>query len=264
MGDSQSTQARCAEMVAAFGREHNLTPEQEAAYVQALIAYLPGHYTDAQLQRTISCYHLDHQEVQALHNPQNPDHEEAWGNWRDQVFRILRSANLNWLAAGPIDLDDLTQIAVEELSKSIGSYRFNSRFSTWAYTVAVRAAQRSLRALQAAKRTGRVVSLDDPTVSAYPVGGIGNPETWGMARELNELISAILVEQGDPRLLEIFQLRAHSDHRLVDIGQRLGLSPSRVSILLDQIRSLLRDHPALREWRGMTERGAEPPDDADS
>lgn len=263
MRDSHTAQARCAEMITTLGREWDLSPEQEAAYARAIVAYLPEHYTDAQLQRLALCYHLDHQEVHILRDPQYPGHQEAWRDWHGQVIRILRNANLDWLTDIAIDFEDLTQIALEVLSKSIASYRFNSRFSTWAFTVIVRAGKRAIRERRAIKRTGTVVSLDDPTAIARHADSLADPEARARARELNELIDTILAEQGGSRWVEIFRLWIHEDQRLVDIGQRFDLSSSRVSILLDHMRKLLRQHPALLEWRQSVESGTEPPGDAD-
>lgn len=264
MGNTHNTQARCAAIVAALGREWGLTPEQQAAYVQALLEYLPGPSDDEQLQRLAVRYHLEHQEVQALLDPQDPGHQDAWRNWHTQAIKILRSANIHWLSEGAIDFEDLTQSALEELHRSIASYRYNSRFSTWAYTVIVRAGKRTLRALRAAKRTGAIVSLDDPTLRVQLVDSMADPEVNSSVAELNALINAILSAEGGQRWVEIFQLRTYDDQRLTDIGRQLGLSASRVSILLDHMRTLLRRHPDLREWRGLMESGLESLDDAEN
>lgn len=263
MGNSHNRSACCSDMITTLGREWGLSREQEAAYAQAIVAYLPERYTDSLLQRLVSCYHLDHQEVHALRDPQHPRHQEAWRKWHEQVIRILRSANLDWLADVAIDFEDLTQIALEELSKSIAGYRFNSRFSTWAYTVIVRAAQRAIRARRAAKRTSILVSLDTPQAVTHPADQATDPEARARASELNDLINTILAERGGSRWIEIFQLWSHDDQRLVDIGRQLGLSPSRVSILLNQMRKLLQQHPSLLEWRRLAADDTDPPGDTE-
>lgn len=253
MVDDRNAQTRCAEMIAFLSHELHLTPAQEAAYIQALVMYLPDRCTDAQLQRLVQCYHLDHQQVQALCDPQHGRYQEAWENWRTHVIRILRSADLDWLADAAIDLEDLTQIALAELNQSIGNYRFRSRLSTWAYTIIVRSGQHVIRERQAAKRAGQLVSLDDALAFAGPANQETDPEVGAGASELNALINAILQERGGPHWVIIFQLWVNQDQRLVDIGRQLGLSPSRVCVLLDQMRQLLRQHPALIEWRRLME-----------
>lgn len=247
MADNRSLQTRCAEMIAVFGEEWQLTPEQQHAYTQAIIAYLPPSCTEAQLQQIIRCYHLDHTKVYVLRNSQHPGFQDAWSEWSVQVHRILRSANIQQSDV-TLELEDLAQIALEELRRSISGYRFNSRLSTWAYTVVVRGALRAIRKQRAIKRTGDLVSLDSMPTVDYPASQSTEPEVTSSARELNELINDVLREHGGERWVEIFHLWAHNDQRLVDIGRRLGISTSWVSVLLEQMRVILREHPALLEW----------------
>jgi RNA polymerase sigma factor (sigma-70 family) len=253
MEDSYNPQARCAELVAALSQAWHLTAAQELAYPQAIIAYLPEDCTDAQLQRIVWYYHLDHEEVRALCDAQHTQHQEAWQRWHTQVSHILRSVNLDWLSDVAVDLEDLTQLALDKMRQSIASYRFNSRFSTWAYTVIVRTAQHVIRKQRAAKRTATVVSLDSGTALSSPADQTTDPEAHASAKELTALINSVLAEHGGLRWVEIFQLWFHEDQRLVDIGRQVGLSPSRVSILLEHMRLLLRQHPALIEWHRWAE-----------
>src|ERR1700752_236857 len=109
-------------MIASLRQELHLTRAQEAAYLRAMVAYMPEHYTDSQLQRLVRCYHFDHQEVLALRDPNHAGYQAAWEHWRTQVTRILRSARLDWLADDAIELEDLTQIALAELNESIANY----------------------------------------------------------------------------------------------------------------------------------------------
>lgn len=255
MGDTNDMQARCAEMLTTLAQEWHLAPERQAAYLRAILAYIPPHCTEGQLQRLILCYHHDHQEVQALSDPHDPGYHEAWNSWHRQVIRILRGAHLHWFADIAVDLEDLTQIALEELSTSIATYRFNSRFSTWAYVVIVRSGQHAIRERRAAKRTGTVISLDDPAAIVYPADRGTDPESQARAQELSDMIQAILIQAGGARWVEIFRLWAEEDLRLADIGRHVDLSQSRVSVLLDQMRKLLRQHPELIEWCRLAENG---------
>src|SRR4029079_7715733 len=81
MGYTNDMQARCAEMLATLAQEWHLAPERQAAYLRAIVAYIPPHCTEGQLQRLILCYHHDHQEVQALSDPHDPGYHEAWNSW---------------------------------------------------------------------------------------------------------------------------------------------------------------------------------------
>lgn len=248
MTDRRAVLADCVQAVALLARELDFSSAQETAYAQAIATYLPAGYTDSQLQRLVRCYHLDHEEVQALGDAQHPRHQEAWVKWPPQVLRILRDNNLAWLTDSAIDTEDLVQIALKELHESISSYRFNSRLSTWAYTVIVRAVRHVIRDQGAAKRSGSRTSLDDPETMALLSTHIDDPSTVVQAAALTADILRILTERGGPRWAEIFQLWVQEDERLVDIGQRVGLNAARVSILLKQMRSLLQQHADIIEW----------------
>ena len=113
----------------------------------------------------------------------------------------------------------------------------------------VRAAQHTIRARRSAKRTGIVVSLDTPQALTQPADQATDPEASARARELNELINMILAEHGGSRWVEMFQLWLHDDQRSVYIGQRLGLSSSRVRVLLAEARRILQKHPSIAAWR---------------
>lgn len=248
MPDGQNVLANCARVVALHSREWNLSSEQETSYAQAIATYTPEPYNNAQLQRIARYYHLDHQEVQALCDAQHPRHHEAWAKWSQQVLRFLHNANLDWVTDSAVDVEDLSQIALKELHESIASYHFGSRFSTWAYTVILRAARHTVRTQYAAKRNGTLVAIDDPDTVAYLSNPGDDPVTLAQNTELSKVINDILLERGGPQWVKIFQCWAQEDKRLVDIGRQVGLSTGRVSILIDQMRSLLRDHVVISEW----------------
>jgi RNA polymerase sigma factor (sigma-70 family) len=248
MSDKRIVLADCVRVVALLGREWNLSSEQETAYAQAIAAYIPEPYNDAQLQRLVRYYYLDHQEVQALRDAQNLGHQEAWAQWPQQALRFLRDANLDWVSDSAVDVEDLVQIALKELHVAIASYHFSSRFSTWAYTVILRAARHTVRAQHAAKRRGTLIAIDDPETATYLSMHSDDPAVMAQSAALITVINGILAERGGPRWVEIFQCWAQEDKRLVDIGQQVGLSAGRVSMLLDQMLRLLRDHVDIREW----------------
>jgi len=248
MQEQHSLSERCAAMVRELGRGWGLTPTQELSYVHAILAFLPDPCTDPFIQQVIERYHQDNQEVQALRDATHPQHYETWRCWRENATRILRSVGLDSPVDQAVDLDDLVQNALEEINASIMRYKFHSRFSTWTYTIIVRVGQRSLRHRRAAKRAMIQVPLDDAVGLCQLADTATNPETSAQWRELSTLIAAILCKEGGQRWLTIFQLWACTDRRLIDIGQQVGLSASRVSVLLKQIRERLQEHEALQSY----------------
>lgn len=248
MGDKQDTDSRLAAIAAAFGREWALPAEQIDAYLHALRAYTQAQMDHMQLEWLIKNYHLDHQEVYMLSDAEHPGHLQAWDSWRDQIARILYKKNLYSLNDNATDLDDLMQMGLEELNKSLHTYRFASRFSSWVYIVIVRMGQRAIRERKSLKRQGTLFSLEIPGADATPADHTSDPETHADAVALEEEIYALLAQHGGERWVRIFQLWMSGDQRLVDIGKQVNLSPSRVSILLNQMLEMLRQQEHLRRW----------------
>src|SRR5215470_3270492 len=98
------------------------------------------------------------------------------------------------------DSQDLVQMALEELIRALPSFRYASRFSTWAYTVIIRSAQRYLRDCNAAKRNGKPESLDQQPEWDLAFGAADSPEAHAQARALSRLINTLLDQHGDWRL----------------------------------------------------------------
>ena len=240
-----------ARAVAALNAEQGwrLTPAEAAAYTMAVVACAPDEWDEPALLRLAHNYHQDHPMVVALQEPQNPQHELAWSGLRSRIIPMLCHAGVNAGDFPSVDLDDLTQMALDEVMKALASFRFESRFSTWSYTVVVRRGRRYLRDLSAAKRSTNQVSLDHHSAAGAAIPAAAHPEVAVVGRALAELVDSVLTEVGGMRLAHIFRLWAQEDMRLVDIGHRVGLSTSRVSVLLDQARQILQHHHEIRSWR---------------
>lgn len=225
-----------------------LTPAQQQAYVAALLdlGRLPA--AGSGLRKLITNYHLDHMLVAALRDRALPDHDASWQIWLTDTARILRghfsAAQRDLLG----DLEDLSQQALEDLARALPSYRYRSRFSSWAYSVIVHSAMRTLRHLQAEKRRQRTEPLDAQAAHLHATAEHSQPQRVAEFNAFVEQLAAVLAAQPDPRWQVIFRLWAHEDQRLVDIAQQQGLSQARVSILLGQILAMLRTHPNILAW----------------
>ncbi|NCC34655.1 MAG: sigma-70 family RNA polymerase sigma factor, partial [Chloroflexia bacterium] len=113
-------------------------------YVHALIPFISTAPPERQ-SMVVLHYHLDHRMVAALRDAQHPAHYETWVQWSQQVVGVLRRAGIDWSRDGSLELDDLAQIARADLAQALPSYRYQSRFLSWAYSVVVRSAHRYLR-----------------------------------------------------------------------------------------------------------------------
>lgn len=218
-------------------------------YCEALTALHPHGCAETLLGRVVVAYHLDHRLVRALADACQAEHEGAWLSWMPQVLAVLSHAGLAGLDDGSGDLEDLAQVARLELARSLPVYRYESRFSTWAFQVILRSARNELRGRKALKRVGYTTYLDGSTALDVPIAETEHPESVAAARLLAALANSVLTGQGDARLARIFRLWALEDRRVVEIGAQVGLSPARVRVLLGQIVSLLQQDVRIRGWR---------------
>ncbi len=244
-------QRRCLTVLAALCEEHGwtLSDEQRQQYVSAITVLLTSEERDGELRKRLYFYHLDHDLVASLRHAEHPEHAAIWKDWCSSAVRIVRHTGFADADNPLLAAEDLAQIALEQLIRSLPNYSYRSRFTTWAYPIIVRAAQRQWEALQSAKRRGAAVSLQSLTTESEPESGtIDHPEILAQARALAELAQQVLADSKDTRLAYIFELWALHDQRLQDIAHAIGLNSSRISVLLKEARSLLQANQSIRAW----------------
>jgi len=229
-------------------RQWGLDLAQQMHYAAALAAVHPNGCPEVILGRVVVAYHLDHKLVQALADHNHHAHLSAWLSWMPQVLAVLRHAGLGWSNDAASDLDDLAQVASLELARSLANYRYESRFSSWAFQVIVRSVRNELRTHQAKKRSGQMVYIEGSGAFEVPLADDAHPESITAVRLLISLANTTLAKQPDKRLAGIFRLWALEDRRVVEIGAKVGLSPARVRVLLAQIVDLLRNDVKIRAW----------------
>jgi len=241
---------RCVAAVAALNLELGWECNEHArqAYSAALPQYLSSNCSEQRIRTAAVHYHQDHVLVQSLLTREHVQHDTAWSIWTRQVIPILRHAELAWSDDSAIDLEDLAQIARAELARALPSFRYASRFSTWAHQVIVWSVQRYIRSHQAVKRAGHLVSLEQILAADNPAIVMDWFESEAEARVLAVLIDNILSTQPDHRLVAIFRLRTEHDMRVEQIGQLIRLSPSQVRVLLKRICSLLQQNTTISTW----------------
>lgn len=248
--DRRDTRSICMAAVAVCDSQlgWHLDEANRQAYAASLASLVSWDLSDERLQEIIVNYHADHALVAALRDATHHGHEEAWRGWMERVMAVVRANGFAWSSDSAIGSDDLGQIAYIELVRALPSYRYQSRFSTWAYKVVVQSMKRHLRFSRAGKRAERPDSLNRLPEADAPLDSM-ELDSEPLGRLLQERIAAILARQPDQRLTTIFHLWAVQDTHIDDIGSIVQLHPSRVRALLLQIRQLLRGHPELRAWR---------------
>ncbi|MCG8352901.1 MAG: sigma-70 family RNA polymerase sigma factor [Chloroflexales bacterium] len=242
---------RCATLLSSLDHELDwrLSDNEQKSYITAILPFFSEDASDTRLRQTLIAYHEDHALVESLRAREHTQSEANWSAWSKQVIAILHHAGLLWSSDFAVDAEDLAQIAQMELIRSLASFRYSSRFSTWAYQVIVRSVQRHLRNAKAQKRAARPESLDQlPADIDIEQANDENPTTLAEVHTLAAQIEAILTDYAGQRLARIFQLWASADLSAEEIGRRVKLSPSRVRTLLAQAREHLRQHPQIRAW----------------
>lgn len=250
MTDREHINTACAAMIAMLNQQLDwgLDEAAQQRYLGQLINLLPLPCSEQQLRQTVQCYHIDHQLVMTLCNADHPGHQAAWEDARLRVLMTLKSKGFGNYTNGAVDFEDLVQIALVDLSNSLERFRFGSRLATWLHVVAVNSARRTLRTQRAARRAAVTVPLEHPSNDDLAIPAMAQPESIADYTLLLALITQALRTRDNERLLRIFQLWALDDHRLTDIGTAMGLSKSRVSTLLEEIRVLLRGYLRQHRW----------------
>jgi RNA polymerase sigma factor (sigma-70 family) len=216
------------------------------AYSQFLNSIRTQTSDDAQLRRVACNYHADHALVEALLQREHAEHAAMWERWAALARPIVRRAGMIWEFDSAVSFEDLVQVARMELARALPRYRYASRFSTWAHQVVVQSVLRYLRGLRAQKRFQPRNEIEDAMMLFAPPQC--QPEIHSQSSALFDLVYSLLHAQPDPRLARIFCLWAIADCRISEIGMHVGLSESRVRVLLNQSRRILASSPAVREW----------------
>jgi RNA polymerase sigma factor (sigma-70 family) len=229
-------------------RGWGLNKEEISFYAKTLISHIPKNSSEIRLRSYISNFHQDHALVHLLMR----NDATAWSQLFQDIHHIIRG-KLAFYSHEELSLEDAIQLAAEEVFRSLESYSYASRLSTWIYSIVLHTIQGELRYSTAAKRAIRPASLDVPRSEIEdPIYEAEHPEQSAYDRALASLIDTILSAQNDKRLAIMFRLWAIEDMRLADVARHMHLSPGRVSALLSQALTILRSDPTLLEWINTT------------
>lgn len=225
-----------------------LMAQELRALAQAIAPQLDRDSSPTQIRTVCVNYRSNVGLVRALGDSCSADHAELWAAWMTQARAILRHARCDWAADVAVDLDDLAQIAMLELCRALPSYRYQSRFSTWAYQVIVRGVQRHLRDMSAQKRVGDIVYGIDPRDLPVPAALADAPEAQALSRTLEHTVEEELERAIGERNTTVFRLWACEDLPAEAIGEHVGLSVARVYAIIAQARKHLQGNESVRHW----------------
>ncbi len=136
-----------------------------------------------------------------------------------QVLRLVMRA-----ADSPEHAPDLYQEVFLKVYRSLGRFRFQSRFSTWLYRVAMNVCYDHLRRQQSRDEAQAPVGEDGETEFFHALPDeqpVRNPERAYQAAEIRRRIREALKRLG-PRERMVFELRHFQGMKLRAIGELCG------------------------------------------
>jgi RNA polymerase sigma-70 factor (ECF subfamily) len=205
---------------------------------------------------TFFLQHLVFGAVLGLICPPKADHvNDAWpvalrGPQRDEAIADLRAILVRRLRAtladrvrGDIDalVEDIAQEALLQILHSLDTFRGESRFTTWAHTIAAHLARSELR-----RRRWRDVSLQQLLAQAghQPSAALllapCGPEQQIVRHMLLELVNRLLSEELTPRQRQALLAVTAGDVHLEDVAAQMGTNRNALYKLLHDARQRLR------------------------
>jgi RNA polymerase sigma-70 factor (ECF subfamily) len=138
----------------------------------------------------------------------------------------------------PQDCLDLTQETFLGIYRGIGSFRRDSRFETWLFSIATNAYRKRLRRGVAGKREGQEVPLE-PAGNTPPAPE--SPADEEMLRRERSRRLREAVEKLPEQMRRCLVLRVYQEMKYREIAALMRLSPETVKVHLFQARKRLRE-----------------------
>jgi RNA polymerase sigma-70 factor (ECF subfamily) len=156
----------------------------------------------------------------------------------------------------PVEAEDLSQNVLLRVYKSMGTFRFESRFETWLFRIAGNEWKNELRRRQTGKRQAEEVPIDTGATGEDVAGDLdlldlteGPLETL-LADERSALLRQALSKLS-PRERQCLILRGQKDLKYREIATALKLSLATVKTHIvhgyRRLRPLLEQHPEVFE-----------------
>lgn len=233
----------------AYAWELSMLQQQQYA---AFLGRCRSSAKDSELCTILQNYHANHSEVDILLDAAHPDYNAAWVRMYSQVQQIVQAKvphMLRYEVGGSID--DVIQVAVQEVLRSLPGFHYESTLQTWLFIVVSRSTMRYWRWLKSSKRAvmQNAESIDAITIADEDITDKQpQPETIVLEQRLLDLITQILQAQHDSRLCQIFMLSVIQQQSLREIGQGFSLSPARILALLRQAIAVLQNDESIQVW----------------
>jgi RNA polymerase sigma-70 factor (ECF subfamily) len=143
------------------------------------------------------------------------------------------------MASRDDDVDDILQDTMLEIVRSIGGFRGDSSFLTWAATVARSQANRHRRRRQRFMTRDGAIHAVTCTLPDYFSGEVGDPERAAIGVQAQSRLNAAL-EHIAPLDRAVLVLRELQGYTTGETAEHLGLSTAAVKSRLHRARIQLR------------------------
>lgn len=223
----------------------SLDEAQSRQYLAAALHHIPEDSNAQPVFAFFEHFHEDHELVASLQQPWHPLHEANWQDWSLRVVLILRHRNLFWSRDIAIAEEDLAQIGRTELLASLDMFHYRSRFSTWAYNVISRSAQRCIRDQGAKKRSAPADYLPVADEQVLLIADEEMPDLMICSKMLYAEVAQILHDRLGPKTALVFQLFTCKDMKASAIAAQCNLHLAEVHQMIREARRVLRKHPAM-------------------
>ena len=174
-------------------------------------------------------------------------YEELIENYAEMVYRVAFR-----ILQDPHDAEDAMQEAFLTVYRRIGSFRGDSKFSTWLYRITSNAALDMIRARQ--RKQGQDIAWDDTEEEGAPLPDTVTPlpEEVLMRQETIALLEEAL-QHLSPKLrtaVILYELEGLSMKEVADV---LGISESAAKVRVHRARLLLQEY--VRQHVGREDEG---------
>lgn len=215
-------------------REWYLSPAELRAYADFLATY--HNVPPESYEQILTWYHEWHSFVQAIQDPEHPEHETWYAFLYAHCKKVVYSLPEHW-SNSLMDKDDAIQLAVTRVWRKINTYRYQSSFTTWSTALIINVIRKIQRQQFNKSNPQHVTPLIDDERYTNPHS---EPETVLTFHELLDEIVTELHKHPDSRLLTILAMYLDGEPKLRDIGKQLHVGTTRAYTLLKLLRQIIR------------------------
>lgn len=175
----------------------------------------------------------------------------------ERLFDRVR-ATVHYLVAYDSEADDLVQLTMVEILRSLDSFQGRSRLETWADRITIRSCMRALRHRRRQEQNQLLVAEREGSEAAPGGSRAWSSQEQEAARAQLRHRLAIKLQKLTPQRRVVVVLRYVHGYSIKEIARITEAPPNTVRDRLQvgkrQLRGLILKDPELRDWAGTLNR----------